>query len=204
MSAIGYSKDCTPLPDVRRSCIPSCCFSTSYCKGLWKVCEFWKKFSVRTLLRLHWPRKNAVSSLMVNQSLVLVALPANGGQSCFVKINSVLFNLLCVLISVGARYTVWSSASCEGAQCVLPYDKPEPCARCNNVTFLVMVKPSSSHSIFTLTNISTQFLLQSFCVCVCACMHVWCMIQISVRDIWICCGVCVFVFPYNTLCKLFW
>ena len=44
-------------------------------------------------------------------------------------------------------------------------------------------KPSSSHSISILTNISAQFLLQSVCVCVC---------------------VCVCVFPYNTLCKLFY
>ena len=31
-------------------------------------------------------------------------------------------------------------------------------------------KPSSSHSIFIPTNISTQFLLQSECVCVCVCV----------------------------------
>ena len=47
-------------------------------------------------------------------------------------------------------------------------------------------KPSSSHSIFIPTNISTQFLIVIVCVCVCVCV------------------VCVFVFPYNTLCKLFW
>ena len=41
-------------------------------------------------------------------------------------------------------------------------------------------KPSSSHSISAPTNINAQFLLQS-CVC-----------------------VCVYVFPYNALCKLFW
>ena len=34
-------------------------------------------------------------------------------------------------------------------------------------------KPSSSHSISSLTNISTQFLLQSLCVCVCVCVCVW-------------------------------
>ena len=44
-------------------------------------------------------------------------------------------------------------------------------------------KPSTSHSIFIPTNISTQFLLQSLCMCVCG-------------------GVGVFL--YNTLCKLFW
>ena len=77
-------------------------------------------------------------------------------------------------------------------------------------------KPSSSHSIFAPTNISTQFLLQSLCVCVCvyvrACMyHVSCVIQISVIHIWIhcvCCCCCwVFFFwggPYGALCGLFW
>ena len=35
------------------------------------------------------------------------------------------------------------------------------------------IKPSSSHSISILTNISTQFLLQScVCVCVCVCLYV--------------------------------
>ena len=165
MSAIGYSKGCAPLLDVQRSYVPSCCFSTPYCEGVRKVCGFWKEFSVWTLSRLHWPWKNAASSLMVNQSLVLVALPANGGKLCFVIINSLLFNLLCLLISMGARYVVWSSASCEGMQYVLPYDKSGRRARCNSITFLVMVKPSSSHSIFTPSNVSTQFLLQS-CVCV--------------------------------------
>ena len=43
-------------------------------------------------------------------------------------------------------------------------------------------KPSSFHSISVLTNISTQFLLQSVCVCVFV--------------------VCLFF--NNTLCKLFW
>ena len=51
-------------------------------------------------------------------------------------------------------------------------------------------KPSSSHSISILTNISTLFLLQSVCVCV------WvCVVHFVV--------VCVRVFN-NTLCKLFW
>ena len=49
VSAISYSKGCAPLLDVWKSCVPSCCFSTPYRKGLWKVCEFWKDFSVRTL-----------------------------------------------------------------------------------------------------------------------------------------------------------
>ena len=47
-------------------------------------------------------------------------------------------------------------------------------------------KPSSSHSISILTNISTQFLLQSLYVCV-----------FVVRFFW---GGCL----YNTFCKLFW
>ena len=41
--------NCAPLPDVWQSCIPSCCFFAPYCKGLWKVCEFWMDFSVQTL-----------------------------------------------------------------------------------------------------------------------------------------------------------
>ena len=48
-SVIDYSKGCAPLPDVRKSCVPSCCFSMPYLKGLWKVFEFWKDFSGRTL-----------------------------------------------------------------------------------------------------------------------------------------------------------
>ena len=53
-------------------------------------------------------------------------------------------------------------------------------------------KPSSSRNSFAPTNINTQFLLQSVCVCVRACVHV-CVV----------CVVYVFVFPYNTLWKLF-
>ena len=49
-------------------------------------------------------------------------------------------------------------------------------------------KPSSSHSISILTNISTQFLLQS----VCACVYVF-----VVRFLF-------FIIFYNTLCRLFW
>ena len=48
VSAISSSKGCTPLLDVWKSCVPSCCFSMPYRNGLWKVCEFWKDFSVRT------------------------------------------------------------------------------------------------------------------------------------------------------------
>ena len=44
VSAIGCSKGCPPLLDVWNSCVPSCCFSEPYCKGLWKVCTFWKFF----------------------------------------------------------------------------------------------------------------------------------------------------------------
>ena len=46
---ISYSKGCTPLLDVWKSCVPACCFSMPCCQGLWRVCEFWKDFSVRTL-----------------------------------------------------------------------------------------------------------------------------------------------------------
>ena len=56
-------------------------------------------------------------------------------------------------------------------------------------------KPSSSHSIFTPTNISTQFLLQSLYVCVCECNVCMCMCVHAC--------MCACVFPYNTLCKLF-
>ena len=52
-------------------------------------------------------------------------------------------------------------------------------------------KTSSSHSISTLTNISTQFLLHCVCVCVC--------VRTCVRT-----RACVCLFPYNTLCKLIW
>ena len=38
-------------------------------------------------------------------------------------------------------------------------------------------KPSSSHSIFTPTNISTQFLLQSMCVCVCVYLCVYMFVE---------------------------
>ena len=44
MSAIGYSKGYAPSLDVRKSCIPLCCFSAPNGKGLWKVCEFEKDF----------------------------------------------------------------------------------------------------------------------------------------------------------------
>ena len=40
-----------------------------------------------------------------------------------------------------------------------------------------------------LSAVAVEFLLQS-CVCVCVCVCV--------------CGPAVFVFPYNTLCKLIW
>ena len=62
-------------------------------------------------------------------------------------------------------------------------------------------KPSSSHSISILTNISTQFLLQSMYVCVC--------VYARARA-----RACVFVVRFyyffyikkkkKTLCKLFW
>ena len=59
-------------------------------------------------------------------------------------------------------------------------------------------KPSSSHTIFILTNISTQFLLQSVYACVCVCARVC---------VCICSAFFIFIFYhlfYNTLCKLFW
>ena len=76
-------------------------------------------------------------------------------------------------------------------------------------------KPSSSHSIFIPTNISTQLLLQSLsCVraCVCACVSVCvcvCFFGVFCCCCCCCCCVCVWcvcllVFPYNTVCKLFW
>ena len=44
VSAISYSKGCTPFLDVWKSWVPSCWFSTPYRKGLLKVCELWKDF----------------------------------------------------------------------------------------------------------------------------------------------------------------
>ena len=44
VSAISYSKGCVPLPDVWKSCVPSCCFSVPYCKGLWKSLWILKGF----------------------------------------------------------------------------------------------------------------------------------------------------------------
>ena len=45
--AISYSKGYAPLLDVRKSCVPSCCFSAPYtcCNDLWIV----KGFFVWTL-----------------------------------------------------------------------------------------------------------------------------------------------------------
>ena len=53
-------------------CVPSCCFSAPYCKGLWKVCEFWKDFSARTL----WRVKVNISSLMLFVSLAVPGVVA--------------------------------------------------------------------------------------------------------------------------------
>ena len=69
-------------------------------------------------------------------------------------------------------------------------------------------KPSSSHSIFSPTNINTQFLIQLVCVCVCVCVCVRacaralvCMrlhVRACVRG---CVRACVCVcYPCNTLC----
>ena len=49
-----------------------------------------------------------------------------------------------------------------------------------------------------------MFLPQSLCVGGCACAYMDNMIQISVIHICIHCGMCMFIFLYNTLCKLFW
>ena len=53
VSAIGYSKGRTPLLDVRKSCVPSCCFFSPYiiCQVFAFVTSLWilKGFSVRTL-----------------------------------------------------------------------------------------------------------------------------------------------------------
>ena len=84
-------------------------------------------------------------------------------------------------------------------------------------------KPSTSHSIFTPTNIiNTQYPVSAtvivsvyvyMCVCVCVCVRTHmcaCMcthlhIQSSVIDVWVQCSLGVFVFPYIiTLCQLFW
>ena len=53
-------------------------------------------------------------------------------------------------------------------------------------------KPSSSHSIFAPTNINTQFLLQSVCVCVCVCVRVRACVREHVRAcVRVCVRVCV-------------
>ena len=95
-------------------------------------------------------------------------------------------------------------------------------------------KPCSSHSISAPTSINTLFLLQSVCECVCvrvrACVHVCFHIlaglcsshtisaPTSINTLFLLQSVCVWVrmcvcvrvcvhacvFPYNTLCKLFW
>ena len=53
-------------------------------------------------------------------------------------------------------------------------------------------KPSSSHSTYILTNINTQFLLQSVYVCVCVCARAYVFVVFFNKKI------------YNTLCRLFW
>ena len=64
---------------------------------------------------------------------------------------------------------------------------PQDLRHCSTLSsFKAKLKTSSAHSISILTNISTQFLLQSVCACVC----VWCVLF-------------YFIF-YNTLCRLFW
>ena len=63
-------------------------------------------------------------------------------------------------------------------------------------------KPSSSHSISILTNISTQFLLQSMCACVCVCVCVRvCSAFLLLLLLFI---LLLLLFLNNTLCKLFW
>ena len=73
-------------------------------------------------------------------------------------------------------------------------------------------KPSSSHSISVLTNISTQFLLQSvyLCVSVCvrarACVCVWVFVVrfYYYYFIFLIYIFFIVIFKNNTLCKLFW
>ena len=66
MSAIGYNKGYAPLLDVQKSCVPLCCFSAPYCKGLWKVHESWNDFLYEPFAELspmrywRWPRSQEV------------------------------------------------------------------------------------------------------------------------------------------------
>ena len=48
-SAFGSSKGCVPFQMCSRVHTFVLLFFAPYCKGLWKVCEFWMDFSVRTL-----------------------------------------------------------------------------------------------------------------------------------------------------------
>ena len=72
-------------------------------------------------------------------------------------------------------------------------------------------KPSSSHSISILTNISTQFLLLSVYVCVCVCVCARARACVCVCVCVCVCSALLFLFLYiyyyflnNTLCILFW
>ena len=74
-------------------------------------------------------------------------------------------------------------------------------------------KPSSSHSISILTNISTQFLLQSVSVCVCVCVRACMRACVCVcACVFVVCFyyyysfifIYIFIYFNNTLCKLFW
>ena len=75
-------------------------------------------------------------------------------------------------------------------------------------------KRSSSHSIFTPTNINTQFLLQSYCVCVCVCVCVCasmmydtdqCQAQSnSLQCVCVCVCVCVCLRVWACLCMHVW
>ena len=49
--AIGCSKGCAPLPDVQKSCVPLCCFSTPYCRHHAWYCEKFVNFEMIFLYR---------------------------------------------------------------------------------------------------------------------------------------------------------
>ena len=66
--AIGYSKGCTPLPDVWKTWVLYvCCFSMPYCKGLWKVCESERIFCMN-------PVRGSYRPLWINNNIIIIAV----------------------------------------------------------------------------------------------------------------------------------